>query len=280
VVGGVGLEYVTERVLFISLFIMIIHCIDTTAYATRLSGARVGYLASAFSLFNVMVIVSRMSNMIQQPLTGSLVDIASDLPYIDALMLVENQYRFIIGACTVGTVLGILFFPTFISLFSRALFHLSLERGSIIRLLRKCLSVSYIVRACKHITFPRLSYLKGIKFKHISFSLLITNTLITAIYTVGVLSSLFAALLIPQHASTAIMASGLINGVATILIFVLVDPKVAILADEVSNQKGSYAQLKTVTLTMIVSRLLGTILAQIIFVPAAYYVAWFTKFLL
>lgn len=259
---------------------MIIHAIDTVAYATRLSGARVGYLASAFSLFNVLVIFSRMSNMIQQPLTGSLIDLAGENDYHSALVLVEQQYRFIIASGTVGTLCGILLFPTFIALFSRALFHLSLEKGSIPHLFMKLLNVRYLKRAWKHRKIPRFSYLKRIKIQHFSLSLFLSNACITAIYTVGVLSALFAALFVPDNASTAIMASGLINGVATIFIFIFVDPKVAILADEVSNKKGSYIKLKTMTLTMVTSRLLGTVLAQVIFIPAAYYVAWFAKVIL
>lgn len=262
------------------LFIMIIHTIDTIAYATRLSGARVGYLASAFSLFNILVIFSRMSNMIQQPLTGSLIDIAGKVGQLEAVILVEKQYRFIIGSGTIGTFIGILLFPTFIALFSRALYHLSSENGSMIKLLLKLIKFNSLLRASKHLSIPKLSNLSGLQFKFVSPTLFLSNMIITAIYTVGVLSSLYAALLIPENASTAIMASGLINGVATILIFLFVDPKIAILADAVSNKKGDYNKLKSVTITMVTSRFFGTVLAQFLFVPAAYYVAWFTKFLI
>jgi hypothetical protein len=46
------LELISEKLIFISLFIFIIHSIETLAYAVRLSGARVRLLASALSLFN------------------------------------------------------------------------------------------------------------------------------------------------------------------------------------------------------------------------------------
>lgn len=81
---------------------------------------------------------------------------------------------------------------------------------------------------------------------------------ITAIYTIGVLSALYAALIAPERATTAIMASGLINGIATILLIIFIDPKISILADDVINQKGSYLNLKGVSLMMVTSRLLGT----------------------
>ncbi|SEI02237.1 Protein of unknown function [Halobacillus karajensis] len=70
------MDFLTEKVIYIFLFILVIHTIETLAYAVRLSGARVGLIASALSLFNLMVIVSRMANMMQQPFTGSLVDTA------------------------------------------------------------------------------------------------------------------------------------------------------------------------------------------------------------
>ncbi len=248
---------------------------ETLAYAVRLSGARVRLLASALSLFNIMVIVSRTANMLQQPATGSLIDTA---PVENALQVVETQYRIIIGASTIGTLLGILLLPTFIAIFSRAIIHLTHEKGSIPSLIKKGFTLEYIRRGNKHIHLPKLSYLKDVRWKEIPIKLFLLNMVITAIYTIGVLAALYASLLAPERASTAIMASGLINGIATILLIVFIDPKVSVIADEVINQKGSYLQLKSLSLMMIVSRLFGTILAQVLFIPGAKYIAWLTKF--
>lgn len=68
------MEFLTTGLILIALFIFIIHSIETLAYALRLSGARVKMIASALSLFNIMVIVSILANMMQQPFTGSLID--------------------------------------------------------------------------------------------------------------------------------------------------------------------------------------------------------------
>lgn len=103
--------------------------------------------------------------------------------------------------------------------------------------------------------------------------------LITAIYTIGVLSALYASIIAPERSATATMASGLINGIATILLTIFIDPKISILADDVVNQRGSYNSLKGVSLMMVTSRLLGTILAQLLLIPGAEYIAWLTKFM-
>jgi Alternate to MurJ len=128
------MDFITDKLLFIALFIFIIHSIETLAYAVRLSGARVKMIASAISLFNIMVILARLSNMMQQPFTGSLIDSA---PLNNAHAFVESQFRLLIGASTAGTLFGIILLPTFIAVFSRAIILLSEERGSIPSLFKK-----------------------------------------------------------------------------------------------------------------------------------------------
>lgn len=271
-----NIELLTDRLIIIALFILIIHSIETLAYAVRLSGARVKLLASALSLFNVMVMVSRLANMMQQPFTGNLVDTA---PPENALGFVESQFRILIGAASIGTIIGIILLPTFIAIFSRAIIHLAEERGSIPSLVKKGFTFEYIRRGVKYIRKPSFTYLKDMNIKDIPIKLFMINILITAIYTIGVLSSLYAALLVPELKTTAVMASGLINGIATILLIVFIDPKISILADDVLNKRGSYLDLKRVSVMMMASRLVGTLLAQLLFIPGAHYVAWFAKFI-
>jgi hypothetical protein len=269
-------EFLTEKLLFIALFIFIIHSIETLAYAVRLSGARVRMIASALSLFNIMVIVSRLANMMQQPFTGSLIDTA---PKQNTLEFVETQFRFLIGASTVGTIFGIILLPTFIALFSRAIIHLSEEKGSVPPLMKRIVSLKYIKRGITHFSLPKFSYLQNTRVKDIPIKLFCVNMIITAIYTIGVLSALYAALLVPERSNAAIMASGLINGIATILLVIFIDPKISVIADDVVNGKGNYNKLKSMSLMMVTSRLLGTILAQWLFIWGAKYIAWFTKFI-
>lgn len=270
------MEFITEKLIYIAIFIFIIHSIETLAYAVRLSGARVKMIASALSLFNIMVMVSRIANMMQQPFTGGLIDTA---PTGNAQEFVAAQFRFLIGASTVGTILGIFLLPTFVALFSRAIIHLSEEKGSVPSLFKRIFSLKYIKRGVTHFSLPKFSYLKDTKIKEIPIRLFLVNMVITAIYTIGVLSALYAAVLVPERGITTSMASGLINGVATILLVVFVDPKVSVVADDVVNQRGSYQKLKNISIMMVASRLLGTLLAQIFFMPGAKYIAWLTQFM-
>lgn len=275
------MELITGKVMIISLFLLIITMIETLAYATRISGTRVKLIATAISLFSTLVIVSRFSTMIQQPLTAKLI---AEAPGLNKLHYIEEQYRILIGVTSIGVLLGILLFPTFINIFSRAIIQLSNQRGSVIALFLNQFNVKGIVKGIvkviKCFRVPRLTYLKGITLKTIPKRLFVINVMVSAVFTIGVLSSIYASMLVPQdYAQAALMSSGIINGIATILLTLFIDPKASVLADRVMNKQCDYIYLKSYSVTMISSKLVGTILAQLLFIPAAYYVAWFAKWI-
>ncbi len=83
--------------------------------------------------------------------------------------------------------------------------------------------------------------------------------------------------LIPAFATKATTASGLINGFATILLTVLLDPRIALLTERaLQSEEGAEAMSKMYAWLMI-SRLFGTLLAQLLFIPGAYWITWIIK---
>jgi len=60
-------------------------------------------------------------------------------------------------------------------------------------------------------------------------------------------------------------------------LILFIDPKISILADDVINKRGSYLELKKASVMMMFSRFLGTIVAQLLLIPGAHYVAWFAQ---
>lgn len=92
--------------------------------------------------------------------------------------------------------------------------------------------------------------------------LFLINVIISAVFTTGVLSSIYASMLVPtDYAQAALMSSGIINGIATILLTLFVDPKASVMADRVVNNQSHYIYLKSYSLTMVSSKLVGTIAA-------------------
>jgi len=70
------------------------------------------------------------------------------------------------------------------------------------------------------------------------------------------------------------MSSGLINGFATVIFTILVDPQVALLTDRALHGKSTPAEMSKVFGLLMISRFLGTLLAQLLFIPAAYWIIW------
>ncbi|MFT8321725.1 MAG: lipid II flippase Amj family protein [Bacillus sp. (in: firmicutes)] len=271
------MHLITMKVIEISIFLLIITTIETLAYATRISGARVKLVATAISLFSTLVIISRFSTLFQQPLTAKLI---AEAPDTDKLAFIEGQLRILLTITSVGVVIGILLFPTFINLFSRAIVQLNNEKGSVAALFFKNCNRAGAKKILGCFRTPKLSYFKGITLKTIPKRIFIINIIVSAVFTVGVLSVIYASMLVPpKYVSAAAMSSGIINGVATILLTLFIDPKASVLADRVVKDNGAYIYLKSYSLTMVSSKFIGTVLAQILLIPAAYYVAWFAMWI-
>ncbi|MEI3605076.1 lipid II flippase Amj family protein [Pseudogracilibacillus sp. SE30717A] len=269
------MDQITSKLLIIAAFLLVVTMIETLAYSTRISGVRVRLIATAISLFSTLVVVARLSTTIHQPLTAKLI---AEAPDINKLGFLEEQYRILIGVTSIGVLLGMFLFPTFIAIFSRAIIQLSQERGSIVQLFLKYFNMEGFKKLISCFRLPRFTYLKGITYKMIPKRLFVINIIVSAIFTTGVLSSIYASMLVPEdYKQAALMSSGIINGIATILLTLFIDPKASVLADRVIKKQVDYRFLKSYSLTLVSSKFIGTIVAQFFFLPAAYYVAWFAN---
>lgn len=249
---------------------MVIHLVDTLAYSVRLNSVKSGKFALSMSLFNIFVLVSRTANMFQAPLIGGLIGI-SIIKGIDPL----KDIRMVIFSATIGTLLGIILIPTFLKVFSKAVDRLE-TKGSVPSIVIEALSISNIKRIVKSTTKPRKKMLLSLRYREIPKRLLILNTMITAIYTIGVISAYYAAFFIDEEYRLAASASsGMINGVATILLTLLVDPQSAIITDQTMRNKRPYGDVKALVILLIGTKLLGTLIGQILIYPAAIIIARF-----
>jgi len=91
-----------------------------------------------------------------------------------------------------------------------------------------------------------------------------------AIWTVGVFSALYAAYLRPELRVTSSQLSAIINGVATILMFMFIDPYLSMLTDEVVQKKISDSYFRRAIVWLTGSRVIGTIIAQLLLIPASF----------
>jgi hypothetical protein len=257
-----------KTLVFLMLVTTIIHMVDTLAYSVRLNSVRTGQFALSASLFNVFVLVSRTANTFQAPLIGAIVG-RSITTKTDPI----GDIRLVVFAATVGTLLGITAIPTFLKLFSKAVAKIS-ATGSVPAIVFQAFSLDNVKRIARSVKRPRKSMLSGLRYRNIPKRIVLSSILITGIYTIGVLAANYSAYLVPPgYAIAASNSSGMINSIATILLTLFIDPKAAVITDEVYRGKREYGDVKALVVMLIGSKLLGTLLGQLLIVPAAKLIA-------
>ncbi|MFC4098116.1 lipid II flippase Amj family protein [Paenibacillus xanthanilyticus] len=264
----------TERLIGIALLTLTIHAAETLSYAVRMAGIRTGKLAIALSLTGMIVLVARTSNIAQGTMTGKIVDFAKTHGDFD----LAGSFRFIIGGASAGTLVAIALFPTFVQLSARLIAHLE-KAGSVPGMARSLMRADAIRHSVHHIRRPRLAMVRRFRKGGYPLRLMLLNGFVTAIYTVGVLAALYASSLPGPYSIGISQSSGLINGLATILLTVLIDPHVALMTDRALRQEAALASVNQLYGALMLSRLGGTLLAQALFLPAAYWVQWAVPYL-
>ncbi len=105
--------------------------------------------------------------------------------------------------------------------------------------------------------------------RELSLTVIGLNVAAQALVTVAVFASLYAGALNPAYRVTASTLSSVINGFATILLFVFIDPHLSIMTDDVVEGRTSEASFRRAVVWLAGTRVAGTLVAQALLVPAA-----------
>jgi len=258
---------------------LILQTLTIGAYAARLAGVQMLRIATSISLFNLFVTASRFANLFYSPMLGSISDRASAFARRGPAwtLLAEHQYdhqmRLIIFAGTIGTAIGALMLPTFLMLFRRGIAAFERLR-SLPRAILRVANVGVVLDIGRSVQTPRPAEWRRFKVAHVPFKLIVANVIVTAVYAVGVVAAAYASLLDPHAARTAILASGLVNGIATISFTLIVDPTSAFITDQAVRGERPVEEVKSLVFYLSLSAIVGTLLSQALLYPAALFIAW------
>ena len=244
----------------------VIHLIGALAYAVRIAGVRTRRIAVSFALFNILVLVSRASNSFQGPFLSKRIETGL-LTGSGAHLL--SDFRWLLLSASLAALVGTLAVPTFQRIFSRAVEHFQVNR-SIPRLLLHGFAKGGLSYLRDAVTLPSVDHLKGLGRRAVvPVRVIILNVAAQALLTVGVFAALYAGYLNPEFRVTSVSLSSVINGVATILLFVFIDPHLSIMTDDVMDGRTSEASFRRAVVWLAGSRVAGTLIAQAMLVPAA-----------
>jgi hypothetical protein len=260
-----------RQLLIICLLTAGINLIGTLAYAARIAGVRTGRIAMSFALFNMLVLVSRTSNSFLGPFLAKRIENRLATGGGSAAL---GDFRIVLASASIAVLVGIFLVPTGQRIFSSAIGYFQRNRSTA-RLLLRTASPAGLSAIRRSVVLPASGHLKAIrKERGVGWGVLAANALAQALITVGVLASLYAGYLNPAFRVTASQLSAVINGFATILLFALIDPQLSVMTDDVVEGRVDPALFRRTIVWISISRLIGTVLAQAFFLPAALAVAW------
>ena len=259
----------TAQVKLVFLLTFVIHLISMLSYAVRIAGVRTRRIAVSLALFNVLLLVSRTSNTFQGPLLAK---------HVEQNILsgsragIESDLRWLLVAATLASLAGMVLIPTFQRLAVRAIEALGSHR-SMLRLLLRSFSLSALRHIRDSISVPAKQNVTRLVLRQAPWNMLIYNALASALLTAGVFASLYAGFLRPELRVTANNLSPVINAVSTILLFVFIDPYLSLLTDDVVAGRASEAHFRRCVVMLGGSRLVGTVVAQLVLTPGAKLIA-------
>lgn len=252
-----------------------INLIGTLAYGARIAGVRTRRIAMSFALFNILVLVSRMSNSFLGPFLAKRIEVRLAEGGGEALL---GDFRFVLASASLAVFLGILLVPTSQRVFVRAIGYFQ-EHRSTGRMLLRSATPAGVRTVRDSLALPSLGQIRSLgKPRGVSWGVLLANCMAQALLTVGVLASLYAGYLNPEFRVTASQLSAVINGLATILLFALIDPQLSVMTDDVVEGDLPEPLFRRAIVWISFSRLAGTLLAQLVFVPSAFAIAWVANF--
>ncbi len=252
------------QIILVILLTFLINLITTLSYSVRIVGIRTGRIALSYSLFNILVLISRTANGFQAPLLANTVEkhIKSGI-YSNT-----TDFYWIILSCTIGTIIGGFMIPSFQRILSVAVLKFS-ETKSVPKIILKSFTKEGVAHFKGSLAIPKKENLKINFLKDFPWTVFFMNVFAVAILTIGVLSSIYAGYLNPDFRSTASSLSAVINGFATILMFVFIDPYLSSMTDDVVLGKCTEAKFRRYIVYMVIARVVGTLIALAMLLPCA-----------
>ena len=256
-----------KQLLLICALTFIIHIIGTLAYSVRIAGIRTRRIAVSLALFSILMLLSRTSNSFLGPFLAKRVETGIDQHVAASTLLID--FRWLLFSASLATILGAILIPTFQRAFCRAVEHFQVHR-SVPKLLLHAVfkgGLSYLKTSA---SLPKPANVTGLRQKSgVSISMTAMNVIATALWTVGVFAALYAGVLDPSVRVTSSTLSSIINGGATIMMAVFIDPHMSGMTDDVIEGKIEESQFRRAVVWLVASRLAGTLIAQFLLVPSA-----------
>lgn len=260
----------STQIIIVFILNFIISIIGTLAYSVRLVGVRTGKIAISAALFSILSLVSRTALMFQTPLLTKYVE---NNPKSNELVTIFYTIILISGMATIA---GACLIPTFQRIFYRGVLAFSIER-SILKLILHSFSKSGIryIREC--VAIPVKENITQLNPRKLPKKIMLYNTITVSLLTVGSLAPIYAGSLEPELRATCITLASVINGLATVLMSIIIDPQLSIMTDDVIEGKCTEENFRACVIGMVGSKTIGTLTSLLLLLPSSYIIVFIAR---
>lgn len=263
------------QVLLVCLLTAVIHLIETLSYGARIAGVKTRRLFLAACIFSVVALIARTANLFQGPLLGYYVDsmiLLNDIPVL------QKSFRLIILAASAGSLAALLLLPTFVNIFIYLIGCLE-GSGSLGRMLLKMLNTDrllhkFYIRLRGSLQHPGSFFSFFPRGEKTAGYILLLYISVAAVNTVSVLAAIYAGALLPDYRLTASQMSGIVNGFSTVVLTFFIDPYASLITDHTMAGKRRFSDLQGLVSSLIIGKIVGTLLGQLAFLPCAHFVVF------
>lgn len=258
------------QIIVVIMLNFIISLIGTLAYSVRLVGVRTGKIAVSFALFNILMLVSRVAVTFQVPILTKYVE---GNPEAGSLLTIFNLIIIISG---VATIFGALLIPTFQRILYRGVRSFTIDR-SFSKLILHSFSKSGIRYMKDCVSVPSKENVRQFTRKNYSKRIFVYNLITVALITVGSLAPIYAGILEPSLRATCITLSSIVNGFATILMTIFIDPQLSIMTDDVIDGKRTEEEFRVCVIGLVGSKTMGTFASLLLLLPFSYLIVFIAR---
>lgn len=258
-----------STVVMLNVFVTLL---ASTTVASRVSAVVTKRVATALAVYNLFFLATRLATQIYAPFVASLADNVrrQHLP-VESLL---PSFRWIVAGASIGSAAAFLLLPTFVEIYNAAIG--ALERlGSIPRLFGALLTPRAWFAVLRCLRPPSLVGVRLADLNQIPRAFVYGNLFVVSVYTIGLMAAIYAGACLSagsaeeqELARAATLLSSVVNGVATIMVSVIVDPTSAFITDQCVKGDRPERHIYIMAVFLLASTLAGTVLSQAFFLPA------------
>jgi hypothetical protein len=216
------------------------------------------------------MLVSRVAVTFQVPILTKYVE---RTPGVVDLLTIFNVIIIISGF---ATVFGALLIPTFQRILYKGVKSFAIDR-SLSKLILHSFSKSGIRYMKECVSVPSKENVRQLTRKRLPMKIIVYNLATVALITVGSLAPIYAGVLEPDLRATCITLSSIVNGIATLLMTVFIDPQLSIMTDDVIDGKCTEEEFRLCVVGLVGSKTVGTFVSLLLLLPTSYLIVFVAK---